>query len=449
MTFLLKEVKNRYTIARFIPLETRRLLAFYLACLGGAATGYSTEWYVSSEVSTSGNGISWSTAWKNSGDIGWSSVHPGDIIWFDGGNSGRSYSAFGTISASGTSSNYITIASSPEPGRNGIVTIATPISITGNYIKFDGGDWKQVIGNTYRAGIVFTCDSSTGSFASGQSVSVTGQRPWFKYVYFNGTYGAGWGHSFGAQNSTGFILDHCWFYQSSSEDQWVYEATLPGGTLSITNTVFQDNNKPNRNDTAHRDVANPWTGVGGWSMHLIGNMFFNTPGHANDQPQGDEILLQVGYPNGSGSALNEVISINNVCYNTARFIAFGSGNAGVNRFEVYHNTIHNVINGDRFGITGADYTSGNNIANNSNPSYLDASNPLGVDGIPFTADDGFNIGESSSAINAGNNSFGVTKDIMGDLRTGNPDLGAYEYGVDGSTSARVPNSPQELRIIGF
>lgn len=411
-----------------------------MLCVGllmSATTLQAATWYVSSTVASSGNGQSWATAWKNSSNIQWGSIAAGDTIYFDGGTSGLSYGAFSTITASGTANNYITIARSTEPGRDGIVTIATAFIISGSYIKFDGGGYKQVPGSSaYRCGIVFTCSGNTfaGNIPSGSAVAVTGQRPWFRYCYFNGTYGAGTGHSLGANNSTGFILERCWFYQSNYEDQWVYAASSAGGSVSITNTVFQDNNKPNRNDTSHRDVANPWTGSGGWNLYIVGCMLFNTPGHASDQPQGDEFLLQIGY-SGSATPLNEVIAINNVCYNTARFIAFGSSNSGVNRFVMYNNTIRNVMNGNGLGITvtspAPSPTQANNIQNTTaNPGFINATSPLGADGIPFTADDGFNITSTSSAINAGT-SVGVASDIRGNTRIGNPDLGAYEYGSSG------------------
>lgn len=409
-------------------------------------------WYVSSTVASSGNGQSWATAWKNSSNIQWGSIAAGDTIYFDGGTSGLSYGAFSTITASGTANNYITIARSTEAGRDGIVTIATPFIISGSYVKFDGGGYKQVSGSSaYRCGIVFTCSGNTfaGNIPSGSAVAATGQRPWFRYCYFNGTYGAGTGHSFGANNSTGFILERCWFYQSNYEDQWVYAASSAGGSVSITNTVFQDNNKPNRNDTSHRDVANPWTGSGGWNLYIIGCMLFNTPGHASDQPQGDEFLLQVGY-SGSATPLNEVIAINNVCYNTARFIAFGSSNSGVNRFVMYNNTIRNVINGNGIGITvtspAGSPTEANNIQNStSNPGFINATSPLGADGIPFTADDGFNITSTSSAINAGA-SVGVTSDIRGNARTGAPDLGAYEYGSSGQAMSVSAGADKSITL---
>lgn len=379
-------------------------------------------WYVSSTVSASGNGKSWSTAWKAPSNISWGSIAAGDTIYIDGGNFGLSYGAFPTITANGTSSKYITISYSAESGRDGIVTVATPFGITGNYIKFDGGSYKLVGGTTYRCGIVFTCSGNTSSPVNaigGGAINVSGARPWFRYCYFNGTYGSGSGNSLCVRNSTGFILDHAWFYQSNGEDQIGYECNGPGGSLAWTNSIFQDNNKPNRNDTSHRDVMNAWTGQGGYSYYLIGNMFFNTPGHASDQPQGDELLLQV-----SGK-LTEILAVNNVCYNSARFIAMGSGNGGVTSAALKHNTIRvNTFAGE--GTSGFSYTSQNNLGTTfANPNFINATSPLGADGIPFTDDDGFNLNSGSPAINTGVNA-GVPVDIRGKTRI-SPDIGAYEF----------------------
>jgi hypothetical protein len=445
----LRKIQPRMSVSRV------SCALLYAGMILGGVSVQAANWYVSSIVSSSGNGQSWATAWKNSNNIQWNSISPGDTIYFDGGSSGLSYGAFGTISASGTSGNYITIARSTESGRDGIVTMATPCSITGSYIKFDGGGYKQVVGSVntfggplYQCGIVFTCNSSTGSFLGGQSVSVTGQRPWFRYCYFNGTYGAGQGNSFGARNSTGFVLDHSWFYQSSYEDQMCWEPSASGATVAITNCVFQDNNKPvPENPTPHRDILNTWTGVGGYNLYVVNCIMFNTPGHSTTQPQGDGFLLQDNFS--GGAKLGAVAFINNVCFGESRMLAFGTQNSGANSIVIYNCTVHATVNGDDLSYStvspaGA-ATTANNIGKSSNPGFLNASNPLGADGIPFTADDGFSLVTGCSAINAGSN-VGVPTDICGNTRIGNPDLGAYEYGSVTSTNPVISVS---LNSINF
>src|SRR5262249_43799752 len=62
----------------------------------------------------------------------------------------------------------------------------------------------------------------------------------------------------------------------------------------------------------------------------------------------------------------------------------------------------------------------------ADPAFLNANAAFGADGVPFTADDGFNIAASSPAINNGL----VTpdsKDILGKPIVGTPDIGAYEF----------------------
>ncbi|HZH27651.1 MAG TPA: choice-of-anchor Q domain-containing protein [Azospirillaceae bacterium] len=80
-------------------------------------------YYVNNAVSSSGNGTSWSSAWKSFANIPWSSVKPGDTIYVSGGSSGRTYTETLNVGASGAAGAPITIAKSTEPGHNGPVVI--------------------------------------------------------------------------------------------------------------------------------------------------------------------------------------------------------------------------------------------------------------------------------------------------------------------------------------
>lgn len=394
--------------------KQRLLLVAFI--IGFSLPTQAANWYVSQAVSTSGNGQSWSTAWKNTSNIVWSSLAAGDTLYIDGGTSGYSYAAFPTISATG-----ITILRSSEANRNGIVTLGSGWTMSGSNNTMDGGIWHG-----------FTVTSRS-------PVRISGNNNRIRNIFFNGDY-SGSGHSLILTGSNGTTrVEYADFYQSSFEDQFDIP-NVNGGTFVFDHCVFRDNNNPNAylgecgnpNDYCHRDVANPYTGSGGWSLTLSNNIFFHTPGHASRQPQGDGILLQVGY-GGGANPLVEVKAINNVVYNTARFIAFGSGNSGVNSFKVYNNTVRNARNGDNLGITGASYTSQNNIGNNVTSGFLNATNPLGADGIPFTADDGFNLLSNAAAINAGTVLSEVPTDIRGNSRGSSPDLGAYEFNGTQST----------------
>ncbi|MCW3091660.1 MAG: hypothetical protein JWP81_2729 [Ferruginibacter sp.] len=65
-----------------------------------------------------------------------------------------------------------------------------------------------------------------------------------------------------------------------------------------------------------------------------------------------------------------------------------------------------------------------------NPLFVNPADPDGPDNIWMTADDGLSIQSTSPAINAGTLAGAPTTDIRGFARTGNPDQGAYEYGVN-------------------
>jgi hypothetical protein len=84
---------------------------------------FATDWYVDKTVSSSGNGQSWATAWKNFSNINWSSVQPGDIINISGGNDSTVYYETLDINDAGTTNNYITIRGAIDAGHNGKVII--------------------------------------------------------------------------------------------------------------------------------------------------------------------------------------------------------------------------------------------------------------------------------------------------------------------------------------
>src|SRR5437764_398510 len=82
-----------------------------------------TNFYVDNVVSASGNGGSWSSAWKNFSDIGWSSLKPGDTLYISGGSSGQTYNQTLNVGASGSAGLPITITAGTDAGHNGAVTI--------------------------------------------------------------------------------------------------------------------------------------------------------------------------------------------------------------------------------------------------------------------------------------------------------------------------------------
>jgi hypothetical protein len=83
------------------------------------------------------------------------------------------------------------------------------------------------------------------------------------------------------------------------------------------------------------------------------------------------------------------------------------------------------------GASGSQWSSalgtdgGGNI--DVDPLFVNASSPAGADGIGRTSDDGLRLQNISPCINAGTATGAPATDILGNLRVGLPDIGAYEY----------------------
>ena len=97
--------------------------AIALLVLGLSLPSNAANWYVNSAVATSGNGQSWSTAWKAFTNISWSAVQAGDTIYISGGSTSRTYSQTLTVGKSGSATSPIRIARGVNSGHNGIPII--------------------------------------------------------------------------------------------------------------------------------------------------------------------------------------------------------------------------------------------------------------------------------------------------------------------------------------
>lgn len=110
------------------------------------------KWYVDNAVPSSGNGQSWSTAFKHFSNIAWINVKPGDTILISGGPTAgsKTYTESWAVGASGASGTPIVIAlDAANPSHNGKAIFdydalgdkatVNGISITNrSYLTFDG-----------------------------------------------------------------------------------------------------------------------------------------------------------------------------------------------------------------------------------------------------------------------------------------------------------------------
>ena len=159
-------------------------------------------------------------------------------------------------------------------------------------------------------------------------------------------------------------------------------------------------------------------------------------------------------PPGSFSGNSNPTIVNSVFWGNAAsgtgdqffLIGFATFNATYSDIDLIGQTNPHVVTGPATG----------NI--NLNPQFLSSLNAIGADSCWLTADDGFIPQSSSPLINAGTLTGAPASDIRDSLRTGNPDMGAYEYQppsvADVQESEIVsftlsPNPASELLTITF
>lgn len=428
-----------------------RLASLVLLFLFGVCPARAATWYVERNAGGLNNGTSWANAWANTTSINWSLVNPGDTIYLSGGTAGLSYSAF-TTAKNGTSVNRIRIQRSTESGRNGTVTLASPVQVPTSFLTIDGITW---------AGIILTCDTSAGG-GGGGSLYITGDDFEVKHVKFSGNYAQGNSyHSVCASYECETILiQYCDFYKTTGEDHIVWRGNR---RIAVDHCVFTTPNPPN--DGAHRDLVNPWeANGGGYDLIFTHNIVYGlaTSGFAflfQDQAEVGNILIAynvfanspyvVRFGSGNSGARSLVLQ-NNVFYNTQdtlvaplptqrNNIYYGPGFVSANLVHDLNGTVDHSI-----WFNCGDFQAGTGNLNNTDPLFINVNSPLGADGIPFTTDDGFNLRPGSPAINAGAPT-GDTVDIMGNPIVGEPDIGAYEYTPTGpATNPMIAVAPQKL-----
>ncbi len=113
---------------------------------------FAATWYVDNAVPASGNGQTWSTAYKNFSNIAWINVKPGDTIFISGGptSGSKTYTESWAVGSSGAAGTPIVIAvDAANPSHNGKAVFdydalgdkasVNGISITNrSYLTFDG-----------------------------------------------------------------------------------------------------------------------------------------------------------------------------------------------------------------------------------------------------------------------------------------------------------------------
>lgn len=215
---------------------------------------------------------------------------------------------------------------------------------------------------------------------------------------------------------------NCIFYQNHAYiEAGGMDSYGVGGNASPTlvNTIFYENTS-----ATNVGAMYAWGGnSGGNSNPVLINCVFANNSAANGY--GGAFIADNLDENGSTSSGFCMVTLQNcIAWNNSatgagpQFYVKGSGAQVVATYSDI----------DLTGQTAPHIISGSGTGNlNTNPQFVNILNALGADNCWLTADDGLRLQNISSLINAGNSTGAPVADIAGITRTGNPDIGAYEY----------------------
>ena len=334
-----------------------------------AASAQAATWYVDSSVGSSGNGQSWSTAWKNLSNI--SGVSAGDIVYISGGPSGQtqSYSVSSWSPTLGSSAIPITYQIGQDSSHNGTALFSgtgTFFGVAPSNLTFTGnaGDGQMHFMLSGYSSIVPTYAVATG----------------FHFAYVNlGTMNPGVNggiFSFGEYVNT-IEVDHLYCVVAGAADHFL-TFLYPNGSTWDSEKVHDIT------------VWIPWDSSGG-NNHVMGADGISFGGSGVSVYNCN--ILGYGIPNyislGGGQHQDGIQSLggnyckfyNNFFYNTgnsAIFVDPASGN--VENFLVYNNIVSQIYSHGIYINMESDVTTANPVISGcvmANNIIVDMPNPYG------------------------------------------------------------------------
>ncbi len=400
----------------------------------GAATpdGGGTPFYVSPDGANT-DGRSWASAWTELDQIDWASVEPGDRIEIGGGT----YTTRLVPDHGGEPGERITLERSREPGHDGAVTFdyshtSTPeywsgyVRIEHPYITIDGGDWDRFEMIADASCLVILENGTDDDYFELRNTRLSG--------YANPDNGGATLCIF----SGSMAMDHVWFGTQVGAEDHIKLVTESHSSLRVENSVFT-----------------PWISIAGSHSDLIeqcwpgceaGDLLFRHNLVWDSGPGGENLVftldphwanVDVSYNvflDTSGvfqfTSRGDLRISNNVFYDVGGTIGGDGDFEAVNNIFVGPPENSNIVWGSvpRYSLWGPmtyGYFSGDGTNLQGDPMFVDPTNILGVDGVPFTDDDGFNVRPGSPAIDHGGTTRD-TVDIRGNPLVRAPDIGAYE-----------------------
>lgn len=187
----------------------------------------------------------------------------------------------------------------------------------------------------------------------------------------------------------------------------------------ITNAVFSEND--NTSDFYGGAISNDG------SSPIITNAVFYANGKIaqNYTVTGGAGAIANRY--GSNAVLKNCVFWANTKLGNATSVGADIENSNTSTLTISYSSLQLANNVTNYPT--ADYpnigTSNNIFA--QNPLFTNSTSPIGIDNIWMTTDDGLALQSTSPCVNTGTATGSPTTDILGNARSGLPDMGAYEY----------------------
>ena len=379
-----------------------------------------TDYYISKNGNNQ-NGTSWTNAWNELNQINWEVINVGDRIIIDGGSSGMNYTSRMVIQQ-----DNITITRTEDAEHDGIIgIIGGGFETDKNFIVIDGlnKDKFKIFGD---GGYTIYAKSGTGNLA-------------LNNLYIWGEYEGSWGVFILVYTGNLMINNSEISGQSAKEDHIKFYSD---GNLIIENSVFHGWKSIDGSHSDFLEGCNSGTQVScpGGNVTVRRNIFHGSPHDCfmMSDTAFDNVEFSYNIFNNVSDAIKlysaNKISVNNNIFTDCRdLIVYQSSSP--------ENCSNNIYVGESWSGSAVslcsnidhsiwDINSPGFISGSGNmqvdPMFIDKNSILGLDGIAFTEDDGYNILSGSPAIDNGKY-VGLQKDIRLQEIIGNPDIGAYEY----------------------
>ena len=414
---------------------------------------YYTTVYVDGSISTSGNGLSWATAFKTVQQALDASNSCSGVkqVWI---KKGTYYpTAYATnctdCATNGTTRDYTFALRDGLALYGGFAGTETDTTqrVAGNTTLLSGdiGTPNNNSDNCYHVLLAINSNNRlngltiTGGNANDNGViTVAGQT-----IYHSNGGGM---YQYGGSSS----LYNCTFTGNAASSEGGGMYTVYSSGLRIKNSRYLNNHSGAGGairllygNTSFVSVNNVYAGntanfndggalslvMGSGTDTLINNVFIKNVASGSAAINGGGALVQ---EDGTNSYI-----VNNTFYadsaaSNGGAVRFKAG--GSNRY-VYNNIFYKSYNGtsntDVSLESGTSITAqSNNLYSNTNPLFVNEANPAGADNVYGTSDDGLQLQVSSPAINVGSNTAaaGIATDITGAARIQGyvVDMGAYE-----------------------